>query len=128
MEGAKILLFLMCFNVLLYGLGFQLTSDDLISKLYDKASLEEGNIEYTDEIQNNFPQETKQGILETVGSFFADGLLIIWDLVKTIFNLLTSPVALFTNVLNPLIAIIIGIPISLAYLLTIIGFIRGAKL
>ena len=128
MEGAKILLFLMCINVLLYSLGFQLTQDDLISKLYNTDSLESGNIEYNEEIQDNFPQETKQGILETVGSFFADGLLIIWDLVKTIFNLLTSPVALFVNLLNPTIALIIGIPISLAYLLTIIGFIRGAKL
>ena len=128
MEGGKILLFLMCINVLLYSLGFQLTEDDLISKFYDKAELENGNFQYNQEIQDNFPQETRVGILESVGSFFADGLLIIWDLIKTIFNLLTSPIAIFTNVLNPTIAIIIGIPISLAYLLSLISFIRGSKL
>jgi hypothetical protein len=50
---------------------------------------------------------------------------LIWSLVLLIFNLLTSPIAIF-SFLHPIIAIMLGIPMSFMYLLAIIKFVRGA--
>jgi hypothetical protein len=129
MDGQKILIFMVCFNVLLYILGFQLVQGDLLH-LYDTSSLDlnkqSTNINFNADVKAKFPKNAENSGSTLINTFI-DGLSLIWALALLIFNLLTSPIAIF-NILHPVIAILIGIPFSFMFLLATVKFIRGADL
>jgi len=130
MNGQKIIILMLCINVMLYLFGFQLVPGDIMNKLIDTSKLDttkqSTNISLKPELAQTFPEDVYQtssgGLLEA----FTDGLAMIWATAKFIFNLLTSPVAIFVRFLHPIIAIMIGIPFAIAYILAMIKFIRGA--
>jgi hypothetical protein len=128
MDGQKVIIFMMCFNIMLYLLGFSLVDGDLLSRVYDTSSIDitsdVGNFELKEDVQNSFPKNADSSGATALSSFI-DGLSLIWSLVLLIFNLLTSPIAIF-SFLHPIIAIMLGIPMSFMYLLAIIKFVRGA--
>ena len=128
MDGQKVIIFMMCFNIMLYLLGFNLVEGDLLSRIYDTSSIDitsdVGNFELKEDAQNAFPKNADSSGATALNSFI-DGLSLIWSLVLLIFNLLTSPIAIF-SFLHPIIAIMLGIPMSFMYLLAIIKFVRGA--
>ena len=130
MNGQKIIILMLCINVMLYLFGFQLVPGDIMNKLIDTSKLDttkqSTGISLDPELTKTFPEDVYQtssgGFLEV----FTDGLAMIWATAKFIFNLLTSPVAIFVRFLHPIIAIMIGIPFAIAYILAMIKFIRGA--
>ena len=128
MDGQKVIIFMMCFNIMLYLLGFSLVEADLLSRIYDTSSIDitsdVGNFELKEDVQSAFPKNADSSGATALSSFI-DGLSLIWSLVLLIFNLLTSPIAIF-SFLHPIIAIMLGIPMSFMYLLAIIKFVRGA--
>lgn len=64
---------------------------------------------------------------ETAGAFsFLDAMNMVYAGVKTLFNIAIMPLTLMTNhKLPPLFAILIGFPLSILQLVTIIVLIRG---
>ncbi len=64
---------------------------------------------------------------ETSGAFsFLDGMNMVYAGVKTMFNIAIMPLTLMTNnKLPPLFAILIGFPITILQLVTLIVLIRG---
>jgi hypothetical protein len=40
MDGQKVIIFMMCFNIMLYLLGFSLVEGDLLSRIYDTSSID----------------------------------------------------------------------------------------
>jgi len=129
MDGKSIILALLCVNILLYLSGFQLTENDLLSRLTDKTNLENNTISLNTDVQNRIPQDPGSGAITTgTGLGFVDVVLIFWDFIKLLFNLVTAPVALFTIGLHPTISILLGIPFLIGTLLVIVQFARGANL
>jgi len=130
MDGQKIILFMICVNVVMYLFGFQLVQGDILSKLMDTSGLtttgQSTSIKFNSNVTNAFPEDVYQTSGGGITEVFTDGLTMIWAVVKLIFNLLTSPVAIFVTFLHPVIAILIGVPFALIYLLAIIKFVRGA--
>ena len=128
MDGQKVMIFMICFNVLLYIFGFQLVQGDLISRIYNTQNLDlnsqSTNVNFNSEVQSKFPKNAENSGSLNLTSFI-DGLSLIWSLGLLIFNLLTSPIAIF-NILHPVIALVIGIPFGFMFLLATIKFIRGA--
>lgn len=60
------------------------------------------------------------------GISFLDALDIVWDFIKTLFNIVASPLTLFFNFRMPvIIGILIGIPYFIIFLITLFAFIRG---
>jgi hypothetical protein len=130
MDGQKIIIMMMCFSVVLYVLGFQLVDGDLMDKIYDTSNLDlnadSTSINFDSQVQEKFPKQVENSnALGLNYGTFIDGLSLIWSLVLLIFNLLTSPIAIF-SFLPPIISILLGIPLSFMYLLAIIKFVRGA--
>ena len=130
MDGQKIIIMMMCFSVVLYVLGFQLVDGDLMDKIYDTSNLDlnadSTSINFDSQVQDKFPKQVENSnALGLNFGTFIDGLSLIWSRVLLIFNLLTSPRAIF-SFLPPIISILLGIPLSFMYLLAIIKFVRGA--
>jgi hypothetical protein len=135
MDGTKLILFLVCINVFFYiftPANYKLMPDDIISKMINTEKLSvdgsSTSVELRQEIKDKMPSDVQQTGISAVINAFVDGLALIWGVVSFIFNLLTSPVAMFTRALPPLIAMILGIPFAIGYLLVIVKFIRGAEL
>ena len=129
MDGKNILLGLLCINILLYLSGFQLTQDDLLSKMTNKDELDTGNFGLNQNVEDKIPKDPGTGeITGGSGLAFVDVVLMFWDFIKVLFNLVTAPIALFTVGLHPTISIMIGIPYMVATLLVVVQFARGANL
>jgi hypothetical protein len=130
MDGQKIIILMMCFSVIMYLMGFQLVDGDILNRMYNTDNLDVNadstNVNLNSNVQNAIPKTAQNSGGLSVQAFI-DGLSLIWSLALLIFNLLTSPIAIF-SFLPPVIAIMIGIPFSFMYLLSILKFIRGADL
>ena len=128
-DGKSIILLLLCVNITLYIAGFQLT-DDILTRFIDKeAALETGNIGVNQNVADRIPEDPGSGnIITGAGLGFIDVVLIFWDFLKLLFNIVTAPVALFTVGMHPIISTIIGVPFVIMTLLVIVQFARGANL
>lgn len=132
MDGQKTLILMMCFSVVLYVLGFRLVDGDLFSRIFDDSKLDlnadSTNVALSSSVQKAFPKQVENsGVIGTAIQSFIDGLSLIWSLALLIFNLLTSPIAIF-SFLPPVASMLLGVPLTFMYLLAIIKFIRGADL
>jgi hypothetical protein len=129
MDGKNIILLLLCVNIVLYIAGFQLT-DDILTRFVDKESaLQQGNIGVNQDVANRIPENPGGGDIRTGGLLgFIDVVLIFWDFLKLLFNIVTAPVALFTVGMHPVISMILGVPFVVMTLLVIVQFARGANL
>ena len=124
-DGKSIILLLLCVNITLYIAGFQLT-DDILTRFIDKESaLETGNIGVNQDVADRIPEDPGSS---NTGLGFIDVILIFWDFLKLLFNIVTAPVALFTVGMHPIISTIIGVPFVIMTLLVIVQFARGANL
>ncbi|KKN42282.1 hypothetical protein LCGC14_0714820 [marine sediment metagenome] len=75
-----------------------------------------------------FPPQVKGGAgAETAGAFsFLDAMNMVYAGVKTMFNIAIMPLTLMTNnKLPPLFAILIGFPLAILQIVTLIVLIRG---
>lgn len=130
MDGQKIIIMMMCFSVVLYLLGFQLVDGDLLHRMYNTDNLDVNadstNVNLNSQVQAAIPKNAQNSGALNLQSFI-DGLSLVWSLALLVFNLLTSPIAIF-SFLPTVVAIMIGIPLSFMYLLSIVKFIRGADL
>ena len=72
-------------------------------------------------------QEAGQPISAGDNNFaFLDGLRIVYGFFATLINVVILPITLFTaSILPPLLVLMIGIPLSMLMMVTIIGFIGG---
>jgi hypothetical protein len=128
MDGKHIILLMISINIMLYVFGFNLVNDPL-STLLKKDQLDSGNIELSSDLQSTIPSQTQQSTNTNILSFIVDGLGMVFDMLKVFFNILTAPVALFVGTaLHPVMAVMLGVPFTILYLLTIMAFIRGAQL
>ena len=130
MDGQKIIILMMCFSVMLYLTGFHLVEGDLLNRMYNTNNLDinadSTNINLNSNVQAAIPKTAQNSGALNLQAFI-DGLSLVWSLALLVFNLLTSPIAIF-SFLPPVIAIMLGIPLSFMYLLSIVKFIRGADL
>jgi len=128
MDGKNIILLMLCVNIVLYIAGFQLT-DDILTRFTTKEQLDSGNIGLNEEVGGLIPNDPGSGsIVSGAGLGFIDVVLIFWDFIKFLFNIVAAPVALFTIGMHPTISLIIGIPFVVMTLLAIVQFARGAQL
>jgi hypothetical protein len=129
MDGQKVMVLMMCFSVILYILGFHLVDGDLLNRMYNTDNLnlnaDSTNVNFNTQVTGAIPQTAQNSGALSLTTFI-DGLTLVFSLGLLIFNLLTSPIAVF-SFLPPVIAIILGIPLTFMYLLSIIKFIRGAE-
>ena len=65
----------------------------------------------------------QEGWLDSASQVFS-GLFLIFDFIGLLFNVLFSSIFILF-VLPPTVALVVGIPLILAYGLALIGFIRG---
>lgn len=127
----NIILLVMCINVVMYVLNatYGITiADDPISKIMDTTELAEGNIKFNETLQGKVKDlGANKGIMSEITEFFTDGLGLIFDFIKIMFNLLTAPIAFFTVGLHVTMRILIGVPLFISYFVAIITVIRGAS-
>lgn len=73
------------------------------------------------------PESGQSGVQTSIQSagFFLDGLRLIWNIIKLLFNVLASPLALFSAGLPMELTILLCIPISFLQIMGIIALIRG---
>lgn len=126
MDGKNLILFLLCINIMLYLGGYNLVNDPL-SSLIDKSKLSDGTVSYNEDLQETFPQQTVEGVSSETSIGFVDGLGVIWDFIKILFNLVTSVFALLIS-FPTIITLMFGLPIGVLYILVIVSFIRGVQI
>lgn len=83
---------------------------------------------YSTQLNENFSSMPGQvaGQQDSSSSLFLDGLRIIWALIATILNLAFVPITIMSiGGMSPLIAIMIGFPLSFLMFLAVLMTIRG---
>lgn len=108
--------------------NFNLKMDTYVTNLDSSGN---DTLSYTFEIAEEFaaPPDAQSGqpdLPEEAGISFLDGLRMINALFKTFVGIAILPVTLFTsNMLPPLVAVIIGLPLFILNFYTLAIFIRG---
>jgi len=128
MDARDILIFLISLNVLFYVFGYRAFDNDILTNVFDKAKLDNGNLAISSQVDSATPKEVKQGFVLEVAQIFFDGLALVWDFIKLLLNLVTSPLVIFTGTLHPTIALMISAPILIAYILSLILLMRSGGL
>jgi len=107
MDLTKILLLVLCINIMLYVGGVRTFEGDLISyTLKTSGSLEDDNFtvhELNDEMTGIIPTnpETAEAKTGDSGGFnLIDGLYMGWSIIAFILNILTAPLGIFLSVPN----------------------------
>jgi len=136
MDLTKILLLVLCINIMLYVGGVRTFEGDLISyTLKTSGSLEDDNFtvhELNDEMTGIIPTnpETAEAKTGDSGGFnLIDGLYMGWSIIAFILNILTAPLGIFLSVPNlpPIIILVFGLPIAVLFIVSGIYFIRSGK-
>ena len=62
------------------------------------------------------------------GISFLDGLKIVWSIVPTLFNVATAGLMIFfISGMPPIVGLLVGVPLTLIFVLSIFAFIRGVS-
>lgn len=149
----KLLSILLMLNLFLYaGIKFISSADGLnqpdptlhfqwrgdLVDYFMERSLDDMASDYKDGFTNyganfssnfrNFPTQEGGQTIGQGGIIFLDSLKVVWSFFTTLANVAFAPLAFFFNYDMPiLIGILIGIPLSIIYVATIILAIRGVS-
>lgn len=136
MDLTKILLLVLCINIMLYVGGVRTFDGDIVSyTLKTSGSLENDTFavhnlreNITGMIPENFETSDAQ-TGDTGGWNLIDGLYMGWSIVAFVLNILTAPLGIFLSVpeLPPVIVLLFGLPIAVLFIIAGIYFIRSGK-
>ena len=140
----KVIVLLFCVNMFVYiGSNYQYmttgdindkpvkVSGDLIDIFMKNRPTTLNSTAESIAFSGNLSQPTKAGG-ELVGSgggiSFLDALKIAWSIVPTLFNVAIAGVMIFfIEGMPPIIGLLVGVPLTLVFLLSIFAFIRGVS-
>jgi len=140
----KIIVLLFCVNMFVYiGSNYQymITGDlddkpvkisgDLIDVLMKNRPTTLNSTAESTAFNGNLSQPTKAGgeLIGTGGGVsFLDALKIAWSIIPTLFNVATAGVMIFfIEGMPPIIGLLVGVPLTLVFILSIFAFIRGVS-
>ena len=128
----KIILLIVCINVMLYIGGFELVNIGGSNMINHWVSTDEGgNIQnLSSNVEDYSPRTSKgfiSGAISSIVNYFVDPIMMVSNFLNFIINITFSPIALFLNVPNMPITVsyMIGLPLLVLYLLGLIWFARS---
>lgn len=136
MDLTKILLLVLCINLMLYVGGVRTFDGDIVSfTLKTSGSIEDGNFTVHNLRENitgmipETPETAEAQTGDTGGWNLIDGLYMGWSIILFILNILTAPLGIFLSVpeLPPVITLLFGLPVAVLFIIAGVYFIRSGK-
>lgn len=125
MDGSKIVLILLCINIMFYIGGFHLIEGDLLSNFINTDTLST-TPELNEGLTSTIQKDVRKGIIADITQTFFDGLGLVYQLLLLFVNLASAPLVMFIGTgLHPTIALMIGVPLAVAEFIAIGVLIRG---
>ena len=136
MDLTKIILLVLCINLMLYVGGVRTFDKDIVSyALSSSGDLENDNFTINGlnkGVTGLIPQDPETAEAQTgdTGGFnIIDSLYMGWGIIAFILNILTAPLGIFLAIpdLPPIISLLFGLPIAILFVLAGLYFIRSGK-
>jgi len=123
----KAIIIIACLNIVLFVGGVRVIEDNNVMNSFINVEqyTDNNTVEVSDDFKNSVPQNfEKTG--ETDGLSFIDTLQAVTGFLIFIVNIIFTPIGLFAT-LPPIVAIIVGTPILIASVISLLYFIRSGR-